>query len=142
MVASGTGLYSTGGSSGISLFSIKGGLWDHSGGTLSVGRESTGMVYQTGGTINRQGSGDTVLTFKGAAGLWRQDRWKPIIAGGVNLAVRRRVAEEAEAAPAKPKVEEGDFFIDDTPDEFDDEDEEEEEDEFDEEDEEGDEDEE
>ena len=31
---------------------------------------------------------------------------------------------EAEAAPAKPKVEEGDFFIDDTPDEFDDDDDE------------------
>ena len=51
MVASGTGLYSTGGSSGISLFRIKGGLWNHSAGTLSVGRETTGMVYQTGGTI-------------------------------------------------------------------------------------------
>ena len=51
MSARGTGIYTSGGSSGISLFSIKGGLWDHSGGSLSVGRESTGMVYQTGGTI-------------------------------------------------------------------------------------------
>ena len=34
------------------------------------------------------------------------------------------VPEEAEAAPAKPKVGEGDFFIDDTPDEFDDDDDE------------------
>ena len=51
MTARGTGLYSTGGSSGISFFRIKGGLWDHSAGTLSVGRETTGMVYQTGGTI-------------------------------------------------------------------------------------------
>ena len=31
-------------------------------------------------------SRQVLLTFKGAAGLWRQDRWKPIIAGGVNLA--------------------------------------------------------
>ena len=51
MVASGTGIYSSGGSSGISFVRIKGGLWDHSAGTLSVGRETTGMVYQTGGTI-------------------------------------------------------------------------------------------
>lgn len=51
MTARGTGIYTSGGSSGITLFNVKGGLWDHSGGTLSVGRESTGMVYQTGGTI-------------------------------------------------------------------------------------------
>ena len=31
-------------------------------------------------------------------------------------------SKEADTAPAKPKVEEDDFFIDDTPDEFDDED--------------------
>ena len=27
----------------------------------------------------------TLMTFKGAAGLWRQDRWKPIVASIVNL---------------------------------------------------------
>jgi len=30
-------------------------------------------------------SRQVLLTFKGAAGLWRQDRWKPIVAGVVNL---------------------------------------------------------
>ena len=28
----------------------------------------------------------TLLAFKSAAGIWRQDRWKPIVAGAVNLA--------------------------------------------------------
>lgn len=28
----------------------------------------------------------TLLTFKAAAGIWRQDRWKPIVAGAVNIA--------------------------------------------------------
>ena len=51
MTARGTGIYSSGGTTGISLFRIKGGLWDLSAGTFSVGRETTGMVYQTGGTI-------------------------------------------------------------------------------------------
>ena len=32
-------------------------------------------------------SRQTLLTFKSAAGLWRQDRWKPIVAGVVNLAL-------------------------------------------------------
>ena len=32
-------------------------------------------------------SRQTLLTFKSAAGLWRQDRWKPIVAGAVNLAL-------------------------------------------------------
>jgi len=27
----------------------------------------------------------TLLAFKSAAGIWRQDRWKPIVAGAVNL---------------------------------------------------------
>ena len=31
-------------------------------------------------------SRQVLLAFKGAAGLWRQDRWKPIVAGAVNLA--------------------------------------------------------
>ena len=30
-------------------------------------------------------SRQTLLTFKSAAALWRQDRWKPIVAGAVNL---------------------------------------------------------
>ena len=28
----------------------------------------------------------TLLAFKAAAGIWRQDRWKPIVAGAVNIA--------------------------------------------------------
>ena len=32
-------------------------------------------------------SRQTLLTFKSAAALWRQDRWKPIVAGIVNLAL-------------------------------------------------------
>jgi len=28
-----------------------------------------------------------LMTFKSAAGLWRQDRWKPIVSGAFNLAV-------------------------------------------------------
>ena len=28
-----------------------------------------------------------LLTFKSAAALWRQDRWKPVVAGAVNLAL-------------------------------------------------------
>ena len=32
-------------------------------------------------------SRQVLLTFKSAASLWRQDRWKPIVAGGFNLAV-------------------------------------------------------
>ncbi len=31
-------------------------------------------------------SRQVLLTFKSAASLWRQDRWKPIVAGAVNLA--------------------------------------------------------
>jgi O-antigen/teichoic acid export membrane protein len=31
-------------------------------------------------------SRQVLVTFKAAAGLWRQDRWKPIVAGAVNLA--------------------------------------------------------
>ena len=31
-------------------------------------------------------SRQTLLAFKSAAGIWRQDRWKPIVAGAVNLA--------------------------------------------------------
>ena len=30
-------------------------------------------------------SRQTLLSFKSAAGIWRQDRWKPIVAGAVNL---------------------------------------------------------
>ena len=30
-------------------------------------------------------SRQTLLAFKSAAGIWRQDRWKPIVAGAVNL---------------------------------------------------------
>ena len=30
-------------------------------------------------------SRQTLLTFKAAANLWRQDRWKPLIAGALNL---------------------------------------------------------
>ena len=32
-------------------------------------------------------SRQTLLAFKDAAGLWRHDRWKPIIAGAANLAM-------------------------------------------------------
>ena len=32
-------------------------------------------------------SRQTLLTFKSAAALWRQDRWKPIIAGALNLSL-------------------------------------------------------
>ena len=32
-------------------------------------------------------SRQTLLTFKAAAALWGPDRWKPIVAGGVNLAI-------------------------------------------------------
>ena len=32
-------------------------------------------------------SRQTVLTFKTAAGLWKGDRWKPLVAGAVNLAI-------------------------------------------------------
>ena len=31
-------------------------------------------------------SRQVLVTFKSAAGIWRQDRWKPIVAGAVNLA--------------------------------------------------------
>jgi peptidoglycan biosynthesis protein MviN/MurJ (putative lipid II flippase) len=30
-------------------------------------------------------SRQTLLSFKSAAGIWKQDRWKPIVAGAVNL---------------------------------------------------------
>ncbi|MBR3957993.1 MAG: hypothetical protein IKJ89_09100 [Kiritimatiellae bacterium] len=33
-------------------------------------------------------SRQVLVTFKSAAALWRADRWKPIVAGAVNLALR------------------------------------------------------
>lgn len=32
-------------------------------------------------------SRQTLLMFKGAAGIWRQDRWKPLVAGALNLSL-------------------------------------------------------
>ena len=60
------------------------GVWTRDDPTL-VRHTATPLLMVLYFFVNQ--SRQTVLTFKAAAGLWKGDRWKPLVAGVVNLAI-------------------------------------------------------